>query len=258
MTEVATMTREEFEQSAPVPTRHGTLAAALAAFQAELPVIAKANTADVKMNGGGSYSYSYADLADISPVVLKLLGKHGLAWSTQPTMVGENFRLVYSLLWEGGESLDGAYPLPSMNTPVQQMGSAITYARRYALCAVTGVAPGGEDTDAGDLPSGSSREPWEEPQRAPRAQVQPVQPPIAPPVLTQDWFALAKPSKDRGELRAVYAQAEQAGELGLPLPDMGMTVEQFLRSLRENLPEPAPVEPAPEGGWPVTQIPGAE
>lgn len=139
-------------------TEHPRLAAALAAFQAELPTIAKANTASVKSERTGKeFSYKYADLADISPVVLSLLGKHGLAFTAKPTLnpAGE-FVLAYRLLHTSGDSEDGEYPLPAATTPPQQLGSAITYARRYALCAVTGVAPGGDDDDAASAPPASA------------------------------------------------------------------------------------------------------
>lgn len=127
---------------------HKTLAAALAAFQAELPTVEKGNTAKVATKSGPGYTYEYADLSDISPKVLPLLGKHGLSWKTKPTMIDGNFVLHYALMHELGEIDEGIYPLPGPNTAAQQLGGAITYARRYALCAVTGVAPGGDDHDA--------------------------------------------------------------------------------------------------------------
>ena len=123
------------------------LAAALAAFQSELPAIEKHNTALVEgREGRKGYKYDYADLADVSAAVLPLLGKHGMSWRTLPTMDPHGrFALKYDLTHESGESTGGWWPLTN-GTP-QQMGSAITYARRYTLCAVTGVAPGGEDDD---------------------------------------------------------------------------------------------------------------
>lgn len=124
-------------------TTHDTLAAALAAFQTEVPRIEKGKTAQA-----GKYSYDYADLSDVTAVVLPLLGKHGLAWSAAPTMGDHGFVLEYQLAHSSGEAITGTYPLPPANTAPQQMGSAITYARRYALCSVTGVAPGGDDDDA--------------------------------------------------------------------------------------------------------------
>lgn len=125
--------------------QHETLAAALAAFQAELPVVEQGSTAKVQTQKGPGYSFKYADLADVSARVLPVLGRHGLAWMTRPTMSDGAFILVYELRHESGETVEGVYPLPGPTTPAQQLGGAITYARRYALCAVTGVAPGGDE-----------------------------------------------------------------------------------------------------------------
>jgi hypothetical protein len=117
------------------------LAAALAKVQAALPRIEKRSTADT-----GSYSYDYANLADVSHKIMPLLGENGLAFSARPTINADGkFVLAYSLLHESGDREDGEYPLPN-GTP-QQQGSAISYARRYTLCAVTGVAPADDDDD---------------------------------------------------------------------------------------------------------------
>jgi len=135
------------------------LAAALAAFQAETPSVAKGKTGDA-----GSYKYQYADLSDVTEKVLPLLGKHGLSFSAKPTVNDKGtFVLAYTLRHVSGESDSGEYPLPAGNA--QQIGSAITYARRYTLCAVTGVAPGGDDDDgssARDVHVEARREPqWD-------------------------------------------------------------------------------------------------
>lgn len=122
------------------------LAAALAAFQAELPTIHKGETANV-VTAKGKYSYTYASLGDISRVVLPLLGKHGLSWLTKPDLNDAGrFVLKYKLFHASGESETGEYPLTG-NTP-QEIGSSITYARRYTLCSVTGVAPDDDDDGA--------------------------------------------------------------------------------------------------------------
>lgn len=135
------------------------LAEALAAFQAKLPQVAKGETAVVPTKTGGSYKYSYADLADVSKVVLPLLGPLGLSWVTRPTLTeGGKFVLAYELLHASGESRTGEYPL-QLGTP-QEMGSAITYARRYALLSVTGVAPE-QDDDDGASASRPQRDDWE-------------------------------------------------------------------------------------------------
>ncbi|MEJ2886107.1 ERF family protein [Actinomycetospora aeridis] len=127
-----------------------TLAAALAAFQEALPRVEKDNVGVIPgKDGKQGYRYDYADLADISAIALPMLGRFGLSWSTKPTVnEAGSFVLEYRLRHASGEEDIGAYPLPDpTRTPPQQVGSHITYARRYALCSVTGIAPGGEDDD---------------------------------------------------------------------------------------------------------------
>jgi hypothetical protein len=123
------------------------LNAALAAVQRDLPRIDKGKTAEVPTKAGGKYTYTYADLADVSAQILPLLGQHGLSFTTWPTLTGNRFVLRYELLHESGESKGGEYPLPA-DAGAQALGSAITYARRYCLCAVTGVAPDDDDDAA--------------------------------------------------------------------------------------------------------------
>lgn len=133
----------------PAPTvhEHPSLIAALAAFHVELPRVGKDNTAKVTSDKG-NYTYKYADLSEISPVVLPLLGAHGLAWSTCPTITDGMFLLKWELAHTSGETKSGTWPLPDPRSSPQVIGSALTYARRYALCAVTGIAPGDDDDDA--------------------------------------------------------------------------------------------------------------
>ena len=117
------------------------LAAALAELQTQLPRIAKSETADT-----GKFRYSYAGLSQISEEILPLLAKLGMSFSCRPTILDGQFVLVYELLHVSGESKSGAWPL-TKGTP-QDIGGQITYARRYCLCAVTGVAPADDDDDA--------------------------------------------------------------------------------------------------------------
>ena len=102
----------------------------------------------------------------VSQVIVPMLGAAGLAWITKPTSSGD-LALAYRLLHTSGGSEEGLYPLPSTGSP-QEIGSAITYARRYTLCSVTGVAPEQDDETgrppadkakqaAAAPPSGSSR-----------------------------------------------------------------------------------------------------
>jgi hypothetical protein len=142
-------------------TETKSLAEALAMLQTKLPRIGKANTADV-VTQKGSYKYTYANLAQISRALLPILGELGLSFTAKPTTVDGRFVLAYKLLHSSGESEPGEYPLPTGGTP-QSMGSAITYARRYCLCAVTGVAPDDDDDD-GAAAEAEARRPAAQPE----------------------------------------------------------------------------------------------
>jgi hypothetical protein len=174
-------------------TTGSSLFAALAKVQAELKPIERNAEGQA-----GTRKHKYADLAAVSRIVLPLLGKHGLSFSARPTMTGSGqFVLTYSLLHESGEREDGQYPL-STGTP-QQLGSAVTYARRYALCAITGAVPEGEDDDgaAAEQAHPAQTEDWRNAppvQRAQRQQpsAEPAQWETSPqgePVTDMDWFS---------------------------------------------------------------------
>lgn len=123
----------------PAPPAPKSLSEALSALQAHLPRVAK--TADAQYG-------KYADLTMVSEALLPVLSSLGLSFTARPTKHPDfGFVLTYDLHHISGDSLGGYYPLPDSGSP-QQIGSAITYARRYALCAVTGLAPGGDDDDA--------------------------------------------------------------------------------------------------------------
>lgn len=122
------------------------LAAALAAFQAEAPTVSKGKTAKVPTKAGGSYSYTYANLADVVEAAYPLLSKHGLSFSCVPRTTERGYELAGILLHSSGESLEGSLPL-SGNTP-QELGSALTYMRRYLLGAMTGLVTDDDDDGA--------------------------------------------------------------------------------------------------------------
>lgn len=132
---------------------HPNLVMALAAVQGEMPTVQKAETANVRMKTGGTYRYRYASLADIHAAVLPVLARHGLAWITMPTLRpdGHGYVLVCELAHASGESRTCEMPLP-VSAGAQELGSAITYMRRYAICAVCGIATD-EDDDGAAAPA---------------------------------------------------------------------------------------------------------
>lgn len=132
-----------------------TLAAALAAFQAEAPRVAKDKTAKVTTKAGGQYSYQYADLADIAAAAYPLLAKHGLSFACLPEIGERGMALRGILLHTSGERLEGVLPMHG-GTP-QEIGSALTYARRYLLGAMTGIVT--DEDDDGQQASFTPRQP---------------------------------------------------------------------------------------------------
>ena len=125
--------------AAPTPA----LAEALAKFQAELPSVGKNEEGDT-----GHFKYEYASLDLLVQRVLPKLAAVGLSFTCATDFTPEGkFVLTYALLHTSGESRLGMFPIP-VTANAQQMGSWLTYARRYCLLCVTGVHPGGEDDDA--------------------------------------------------------------------------------------------------------------
>lgn len=117
----------------------GALVAALAKAQLAFPKILKDQTADA-----GKYSYKYADLAAVIEAVRKPLAENGLAYVQLMDVDGGHHVLITRLMHTAGAHLDSRYALASHERP-QEMGSEITYARRYALSALLGVASEADD-----------------------------------------------------------------------------------------------------------------
>lgn len=141
------------------------IAAALAKAQGEFVAIEKAKTAKVKgqTKDGRSfdYTYKYADIADVLAGLLPPLSKHGLS-VIQPTLVIDGVMMIRTrILHASGQWIESDYPVSSINGDHQKMGGALTYARRYALCSLVGVAAE-EDTDgehAAEQPTPPNRKP---------------------------------------------------------------------------------------------------
>src|SRR5262245_6641636 len=132
------------------------LATALAAAQGEFPIIDKSRTAQLKESlheaSNAPREYKYADLADVLKGVLPVLSKHKLA-ILQPTFVEAGHIFVRTrLVHSSGQWIECEYPVCAIHVDHQRMGSALTYAKRYALCALLGVAAD-EDNDGTTIAS---------------------------------------------------------------------------------------------------------
>src|SRR5271154_6369853 len=133
----------------------GTLAAALAKAQAEIANPEKSLTATIRspFPREGGHSFRYAPLSTGLDIVRKVLGRHEIA-TVQTTAIDNEaglIRLTTILAHASGEWISSDWPVcPVGETAVpHRMGAALTYARRYALFTLVGIA-GEDDLDAPD------------------------------------------------------------------------------------------------------------
>ena len=132
------------------------LASALAKAQAELVNPEKSLTATIRTGrlGEGERSFRYAPLSSGLDIVRKTLGQHEIATvqTTAVDQVSGMVNLTTMLAHASGEWIASDWPVcPIAETAnPQRMGAALTYARRYALFTLVGIA-GEDDLDAPDL-----------------------------------------------------------------------------------------------------------
>ena len=135
----------------------GAIAAALAKAQIELVNPEKSLVATIRSPSPreGDRTFRYASLSSGLDLVRKALGKHEIA-TVQTTSIDQEaglVRLTTVLAHSSGEWVSSDWPVcpVSETTAPHKMGAALTYARRYALFTLVGIA-GEDDLDAPDLP----------------------------------------------------------------------------------------------------------
>lgn len=181
---------EQQKEPVPVPPMQalhseqiGELAIALAAAQSEFTAIERRFTAKVKSKKGedSSYTYKYADLDTVLQAVRPALSNHQLALMQFPTTRKDALTVMTMLVhgpsqqWVRNHLTVGCF-----GTDPQEIGSAETYARRYGLCALIGVAATQGGDDDGERASRGARRAEEPPAPAPRRSQQQAQQAPAP------------------------------------------------------------------------------
>ena len=160
----------------------GTLAAALAKAQGELVNPEKSLVATIRADGrgGGERTFRYAPLSSGLDIVRKILGQHEIATVQTTSMdpAAGIINLTTVLAHASGEWIASDWPVCAISdtaTP-HRMGAALTYARRYALFTLVGIA-GEDDLDAPDLvtPTNPASQP-EKPQPSGKGQLNGSQP----------------------------------------------------------------------------------
>src|SRR6266699_2607716 len=135
----------------------GAIASALAKAQSELTNPEKSLVAIIRSPSprDGDRTFRYASLSSGLDIVRKALGKHEIA-TVQTTSIDNEaglIRLTTVLAHSSGEWVSSDWPVCSLGETAapHRMGAALTYARRYALFTLVGIA-GEDDLDAPDLP----------------------------------------------------------------------------------------------------------
>jgi hypothetical protein len=130
------------------------LAAALAKAQGELVNPEKSLVATIKSDGAAEQTFRYAPLSSGLDIVRKTLGQQGIAvmQTTSTDPAAGVIMLTTMLAHASGEWIASDWPVcPITETAMpHRMGAALTYARRYALFTLVGIA-GEDDMDAPEL-----------------------------------------------------------------------------------------------------------
>ena len=149
----------------------GTLASALAKAQGEFVNPEKSLVATIRGGGprGTEQSFRYAPLSSGLDIVRKVLGQHEIATvqTTSIDQAGGIINLTTVLAHASGEWIASDWPVCAISETAapQRMGAALTYARRYALFTLVGIA-GEDDLDAPDLTTPTDRTPGPETPKA--------------------------------------------------------------------------------------------
>lgn len=94
----------------------------------------------------------YADLASALDACREALAAHGFSVSQHPTSEGKVVRLETILLHASGQFLSSTLTMTAQQDTPQGIGSAVTYARRYALMAIVGIAADDDDGEQASKP----------------------------------------------------------------------------------------------------------
>jgi hypothetical protein len=200
------------------------LAKALVAAQKATEAVKKAST-------NPAFKSKYADLSVVVEAVVPALNAAGVSVLQFPAFNGELVSVATTLLHESGSSVTATLHLRPSKLDPQGVGSAITYARRYALMAMTGAAPEDDDGAAASGPRDA-------------APARPVQPPAAPTLAERANRLESAMRAKAGQPEAVQKVFDQGASLCAELdqksPERLAELETLLKMLLA-VPEAVPM-----------------
>ena len=158
--------------------------ALVAQAQAEMRAPRRDRDVTVKLQKGGSYSYSYATLAECIRSCAPL-AQHGVALDWGCSHDGQDMAVTLRLVAPDGSATEPvSIPVMVREPGPQALGSGLTYARRYALTLAVGLAA--DDDDDGNAAEGHgadvSRRPDPRPERRPSSTPRPAARPTPRPL----------------------------------------------------------------------------
>lgn len=198
-------------------TEFDKLARALVMFQGVVPVIPKNRTAKIPTKSGGSYSYQYADLSDIWDAIRSPLRDNGLAVTQQLCSPNGSPEVgITTTIWHesGQHNASTMYVSTAQKTP-QEVGSLLTYFKRYALAAALGISTDQDDDGAAASMPTNKPKPVSEADGK-RAELKKF-------AVGQGWDLKAVAEKFPGDLRA--AQADEVEAFMVALETGVVTIE---------------------------------
>lgn len=125
---------------------------AMAEFQRSCPSIQRTSKASIITKGGAKFGYTYAELDEIARTVAPHLHDHGLSYSWDCAVEGNQLTCTCTLRHANGHkvtaSFKGSTTTDAGMTEIQKNAAALTFARRQSLIQVLGLTTCDEDTDA--------------------------------------------------------------------------------------------------------------
>ena len=162
------------------------------------------STVKVKTRTGGEYFFKYADLSECKAAAKRPLAENGLA-VTQ--LIEDDYSLLTMLVHSSGQWISSRVKMPIMESGAQAIGSAITYAKRYAFCAILGIVA--DDDEDGNLSQGNlaQKKDTKAPVKAPARTGKPA---FNPQTMEREGFfdkiyGYEKSAKDKGEAFSLKA-----------------------------------------------------
>jgi len=199
------------------------LATAIAAAQGVLK-----NPPKLKTNP--HFKSQYVDLSDGLAAVRECFSKHHLMFIQGTTVTDGGMIVLHTRIsHKSGQWIESDYPVGGLGRP-QEMGSAMTYARRYALFSMVGIA--GEDDDDGNAAQSAETAPA----KAKKADPKQMEPGLSPEDAT-NLFSIIKAAMEMCINASELTQwaTENKDNIGLLLPAQRKELQEFYKSRRDEL-----------------------